>query len=222
MPIRSPQGAGHEEDSQTTTMVEHQGKLNIGCGAFKKPGYLNLDADPRAQPDVVHDLNVFPYPFPAESFSLIEADHILEHLNNPFKVMSELHRMLTDTGQLIVRVPHFSRGFTHAEHKRGFDVTFPFYFNPTFVGGYTGTHFQLNRMLLVWFAQPYLKKLVLNKGEYFLGSLMGSVLDAIANLSPTLCSRAWCFWVGGFEEIEFRFTCRKDAPAESVTPTRYD
>lgn len=197
-------------------------KLNIGCGAFKKPGFMNLDSDPRTQADVVHDLNIFPYPFSQESFSVIEADHILEHLNNPFKVMNELHRMLIDDGKLVVRVPHFSRGFTHAEHKRGFDVTFPFYFNPTFIGGYTGTHFQLERMRLVWFAQPYLKKRVLSKGEYYLGSLLGTILDTAANLSPTLCSRAWCFWVGGFEEIEFHFRCRKLEPAESVIPTRYD
>jgi len=183
--------------------------LNIGCGEFKKDGFLNLDRDPRAHPDVVHDLNQFPYPFAAESFDTIEADHILEHLKDPFGVMKEIHRILVNGGKLVVRVPHFSRGFTHAEHKCGFDITFQYYFNPTFPGGYTGTEFELQRLRMIWFAQPYLKKLVLTKPEYFLGSLTGKILDTLASLSPLACSRVWCFLVGGFEEVEFTFICRK-------------
>jgi len=180
-------------------------RLNIGCGAFKMEGFLNLDADPRAEPNMVYDLNSFPYPFPSETFEQIEANHILEHLDEPFTVMKELHRLLVKEGGLVIRVPHFSRGFTHAEHKRGFDVTFPYYFNSSFPGGFTGTEFKLEQMKLVWFAQPYLKKLVLSKSAYYFGSAIGGVIDLFARLSPVLCSRGWCFLVGGFEEIEFRF-----------------
>ena len=180
-------------------------KLNIGSGAFKIGGFLNLDADPSAKPEIVYDLNNLPYPFPSGSFEVIEASHILEHLDDPFAVMKELHRLLATGGLLVIRVPHFSRGFTHAEHKRGFDVTFPYYFNPSFPGGYVGVEFGLRRMKLVWFAQPYLKKLVLSKPAYYCGSLLGSVIDLCAGISPIFCSRVWCFLVGGFEEIEFQF-----------------
>jgi SAM-dependent methyltransferase len=184
-------------------------RLNLGCGAFKKAGFTNLDACPTVKPDIIHDLNNFPYPLRSESFDLIEADHLLEHLSDPFAVMGELHRLLVHDGELVIRVPHFSRGFTHAEHKRGFDVTFPFYFNPTFPGGYTGIEFELKGLKLVWFAQPYLKKRVLSKIEYALGSAFGKVVDFFANLSPFICSRFWCFMAGGFEEVEFRFVCKK-------------
>lgn len=180
-------------------------KLNIGCGAFKIEGFLNLDADPRAEPDVVYDLNNLPYPFPSGSFDVIEANHILEHLDDPFAVMTELHRLLAIGGLLVIRVPHFSRGFTHAEHKRGFDVTFPYYFNPLFPGGYTGANFGLQRMKLVWFAQPYLKRLVLSKPAFYFGSVLGWLINLCASISPIFCSRVWCFLVGGFEEIEFQF-----------------
>jgi hypothetical protein len=30
-------------------------------------------------------------------------------------------------------------------------------------------------------------------------------MDLLANLSPYLASRLWGYWVGGFEEIEYRF-----------------
>lgn len=105
-------------------------KLNLGCGQFKKDGYINLDISPLSKADVIHDLDSFPYPFNANTFDLTEADHLLEHLSNPFQVMVELHRIAKPGETIHIRVPHFSRGFTHPKHKRGFDVTFPLYFNP--------------------------------------------------------------------------------------------
>ena len=68
-----------------------------------------------------------------------------------------------------------------------------------------GVPFELERMELHWFAQPYLKKTILSSGQYWLGRLGGSVFDVLARASPTFCSRVWCFWAGGFEEIEFVF-----------------
>jgi SAM-dependent methyltransferase len=184
-------------------------KLNLGCGEFKKDGYLNLDISSAVKPDVVHDLNVFPYPFQEGQFDLIEADHVLEHLENPFLVMKELHRISRNKASLIVRVPHFSRGFTHPEHKRGFDVTFPLYFQESFKGGFQGVEFELKRLKLSWFAQKRLKKETLPMFLYIMGYGLGSILSLLANLSPVFCSRLWCFWVGGFEEIEFQFLVKK-------------
>jgi len=186
-------------------LKEKTKKLNLGCGVFPKTGYINVDISPRSKADVVHDLTIFPYPFEDESFGIIEADHVLEHLQDVFAAMRELHRILKRGGRLVVRVPHFSRGFTHADHKRGFDVTFPYYFIPAFTPGYCGVTYRLDYMRLRWFAQPYLKKGILSPMVYRLTRIAGSMIDSLANLSPTLCSRVWCFLVGGFEEIEFHF-----------------
>ena len=180
-------------------------KLNLGCGEFRKKGYINLDINKNVKPEVVHDLTKFPYPFKNDYFDLVEADHVLEHTEDPFKVMKELHRIMKRNGTLIVRVPHFSRGFTHADHKRGFDVSFPYYFNPKFWGGYSGVDFQLKNMRLHWFGQMYLKKTLFPKPICYLGAVLGNFIDLFANLNLYFCSRVWCFLVGGFEEIEFHF-----------------
>lgn len=184
-------------------------KLNLGCGRFKKDGYVNLDCCAHLSPDVLHDLNKFPYPFADNSFELIEADHVLEHLSDPFAAMHEIHRILQPGGKAVIRVPHFSRGFMHPAHRIGIDVSFPYYFNPSFKGGYCGVAFDPGKIRMRWFAQTYLKKTMLPAYGYYFGIIFGAVADFFANLSPFFCSRLWCFWVGGFEEVEFNLVCRK-------------
>lgn len=184
-------------------------KLNLGCGEFKKEGFVNVDGRNDVDAEVVHDLDVFPYPFKDNSFSHVEADHVLEHLHDPFGVMNEIHRITKRGGTIVIRVPHFTRGFSHPEHKRGFDVSFPLYFNPVFKGGYQGFEFENAGMRLSWFAQKYLKKVTLSPFMYYAGSFLDIPFSFLANLSPYFCSRIWCFWVGGFEQIEFTFVCKK-------------
>lgn len=180
-------------------------KLNLGCGQFKKPGFVNVDFDSRVNPDLVWNLDNLPYPFPEGSFSLIEADHVLEHLKDPFNAMKEFHRLLKKDGIVTIRVPHFSRGFTHPDHKRGFDVSFPLYFNPRYKAFYWGFAFNLIKMRLSWFAQPYMKKKALPRYQYYFGLIVGNLIDVFANISPYFCSRIWCFLVGGFDEISYVF-----------------
>lgn len=182
-------------------------KLNLGCGEFKKAGYVNVDWQPLTKPDVLHNLNSFPYPFDENSFELIEAYHIFEHLDSPFSVMKELYRILKPGGILRIKVPHFSRGFTHAEHRRGFDITFPLYFNNNFnKSGFFGVEFQLKQMRLHYIAFFHLLP-YLGYGKFKIGllGLVDKIISFFANLSPSFCSRFWCYWVGGFDEIEFEF-----------------
>jgi predicted SAM-dependent methyltransferase len=122
-------------------------KLNLGCGQLMKEGYVNVDWDSLIAPDVSHNLNMLPYPFQDGEFDLIEAHHVIEHLDRPFEVMKELHRILAPGGVIHIKTPHFSRGFTHSEHAHGFDVTFPMYFNTSFLGsGYTGKELTLEKL----------------------------------------------------------------------------
>jgi hypothetical protein len=110
-----------------------------------------------------------------------------------------------------VKVPHFSRGFTHAEHAHGFDVTFPLYFNKNFAqAGYFGVDYKLEKMELHWLAFFHLLPFM-GYGPVMIALLrvVHAIISAAANLSPAFASRIWCFWVGGFDEIEFVFVCEK-------------
>ena len=184
-------------------------KLNLGCGKFKKEGYKNLDYDPRTKPDVLHDLNVFPYPFKDNIFDEVYSSHVLEHLDKPFEVMAQIHRILKPKGKLTLLLPHFSRGMTNTTHKHCFDVAFPFYFQKDYQGTRAGDNFKLISMKFNWFGQPDLKITKLGFFKYNIGLYLGKVFTFLANLSPYACSRIWCFWVGGFDEIKFEMEKEK-------------
>lgn len=98
-------------------------ELLIGCGnsRAKKVRHSNLqeewtdlvtlDIDPSTNPDVVHDLNNVPYPFPDNTFDEIHAYEVLEHVGKQgdwkawFAQADELWRILKPDGLLIGTVP---------------------------------------------------------------------------------------------------------------------
>lgn len=186
-------------------------KLNIGSGERPMEGYVNVDWQDASSVDVVHDLNQLPYPFEDNSIDEIYISHVLEHLDRPFFVMKEFHRILKNGGVLHIKVPHFSRGFTHAEHAHGFDITFPMYFRKEAkTSGYYGFEFEEKKTELHWMAFFHLMPFMgVSKTVIGVLRVVNATLSWFANLSPMLCSRVWCYWVGGFEEIEFVFLCKK-------------
>lgn len=94
-------------------------RLDIGCGGNKIPGAVYVDIDPGANPDILHDLNKFPYPMEDNSYDEIYAKHIIEHLDNPKGFMRELTRILKPGGTVFVETPHFSCRVAYSEpqHK---------------------------------------------------------------------------------------------------------
>jgi len=85
-------------------------KLNLGCGYKKLDGYVNVDSDALCAPDVLHDLEKFPWPFEDGSADEILLEHVLEHLGRDFSVfasiMKELYRVSAPDGALRILVPH--------------------------------------------------------------------------------------------------------------------
>jgi hypothetical protein len=91
-------------------------KLNLGCGQNKKDGYVNVDKYDSFEPDVVWDLEQFPWPFEDNSVEEIVMYHSLEHMGADTEVflsiMKELYRVSAPDGQVHITVPHeFSDGF---------------------------------------------------------------------------------------------------------------
>jgi ubiquinone/menaquinone biosynthesis C-methylase UbiE len=83
-------------------------KLNLGGGKQKIKGFLNVDLVKTPQTDIVHDLNIFPWPFKDNSVDAIIMDNILEHLKDITPVMKELWRICRDNAKIKINVPHFA------------------------------------------------------------------------------------------------------------------
>ena len=59
-------------------------KINLGSGDKRIDGYANLDKFDTFNPEYVHDLETFPYPFKDNEISNIMLSHVLEHIRqNP-------------------------------------------------------------------------------------------------------------------------------------------
>ncbi len=103
-------------------MPEGRTRLDIGCGNNKMPGATYLDFDSKAHPDILHDLNKFPYPIKDNSYDEIYAKHIIEHLNDVVSFIKEMERILKPGGTVFIATPHFSSRVAYSEpqHTRFF------------------------------------------------------------------------------------------------------
>ena len=85
-------------------------KLNLGCGSKILKGFVNLDKFEYYKPDIVHDLEKFPYPFEENSVDEILLSHVLEHIGQDPEtfnlIIKELYRICKNSSLIDIRVPH--------------------------------------------------------------------------------------------------------------------
>jgi hypothetical protein len=83
-------------------------KLNLGCGKNHKNGYINVDK--YGEPDIRHDLELFPWPWEDSSISEIVLNHVLEHLGQDtetyLNIIKEIYRVCKDQACVHIAVPH--------------------------------------------------------------------------------------------------------------------
>jgi SAM-dependent methyltransferase len=187
--------------------LENKVRLNIGCGKRKRDGFINIDICSYCDPDMVINLDDGLKEFEDSSVDEIRAEHVLEHVDDLEFVLKEMYRVSKPGAIWAVYVPHYSYGFAHPFHKRGFSrFTFDFFdLDPqrTYCGamGFDVEGFRFN----------YTRS---TSGVPF---FLGKVISFLANLSPGFCERIWCYIVGGFEEIYFQVRVKKTSNQERKT-----
>src|SRR5262245_9368314 len=96
-------------DRITALIQQHQGiYLDLGCGAHKSERAIGMDKRDLPGVDIVHDIEVFPWPLPDGCCYRILASHLFEHLK-PWlmnEIMDECHRVMKDRGQLVIAMPY--------------------------------------------------------------------------------------------------------------------
>lgn len=183
--------------------------LNLGCGKTRIPGSIGIDSIKiEKYVDIVHNLDILPYPFKNNSVDEIHCYHVLEHLHNPLDKIKEFYRILKPNGILNIRVPHFSSmgAFSDITHIRPYGYTsFDCLEKENYHHFYTKTKFKiLNKKIKYLGLYPndgiYEKYIHNNQCIWFLKPFV-IMINFFIMLSPTFFERFWCYWVGGATEL---------------------
>lgn len=82
--------------------------LDLGCGRRKWPGAVGIDVSAATDADLVHDLEAHPYPIADDSFDALRLQDVIEHIDDLYALMAELHRIGRPGARVLLRTPHFS------------------------------------------------------------------------------------------------------------------
>lgn len=95
-------------------------KINIGAGDDIKNGWDNHDQVSSEGIDHVFDLNQTPYPLEDQTFDLVLASHVLEHVDPILPCIQEIYRIVKPGGLFVIRVPHYASNCCYGDlsHKR--------------------------------------------------------------------------------------------------------
>jgi hypothetical protein len=153
--------------------------LNLGCGNKHLNGAINLDRVPSVNPDILHDIEKFPWPFEKDRFDEVYANDILEHCSDMVATMDEIHRVCQKGAVVRITTPHFSaaNSFTDPTHRYHFSY-FSFHY-------FTGDHdfdFYTNKRFRSRGAQII-----------FYPSLINKLIWRLANRYPHAYERRWAW-----------------------------
>ena len=106
-------------------------RVDIGCGQNKKEGFIGVDIADIEGVDIVHDLNIYPYPIKDNSVSEIFISHYIEHTHDIMKFMHELHRILKVGGRVDIIAPYYNsvRCWQDPTHRWAISEASFYYYN---------------------------------------------------------------------------------------------
>lgn len=132
-------------------------KLNLGAGSRPEQGYVNVDQVALPGIEVVHDLNVAPWPWDDGTAFEVKAEDVFEHVDDPLLFMAELWRVLAVNAEVWIHTSYHGEvgSFTDPTHKRfctlnTFDYWIPgTYLNERYGAAYArGRHFEKVKLFL--------------------------------------------------------------------------
>jgi len=147
-------------------------RLNLGSGGRPKEGYVNVDISASAPGvDIIHDLNMMPWPFDDQSVEKVLMSQCLEHLVDHNAAMGEIHRILKPGGKAVISVPHFTWQLAYADPTHKHFFAYPTFFYYAGRGGYFNFKFTSCKVRI-----EFGKRL----------SVWNYIIEPLANLWPTV------------------------------------
>jgi SAM-dependent methyltransferase len=131
-----------------TSQVAAPRVLELGCGFNKTRGAVGVDIIDGSDADIIHDLNVFPYPFADNEWDRILCRDVLEHVDDFVGTVGEIWRIARPAAMVEVSGPFMSsvNFFSDPTHKRAFtSKTFDYFIEGSraFMFNYSKARFEL-------------------------------------------------------------------------------
>jgi len=128
--------------------------LDLGCGERKLPGAVGLDQVSLPGVDIVHNLEIFPYPLSDNSMDGIQMRHVMEHVSDVVALMREIHRISKSGARVKIFTPHFTsvNSYFDPTHRHHFGLaTFDFFCGRSEHNYVAGVRFKLiSRKVEMW------------------------------------------------------------------------
>jgi hypothetical protein len=83
-------------------------KLDLACGQQKRPGFTGVDKFKVEGVDIVHDLEVFPWPFKDHSVEEVHVSHYAEHTKDLNAFMDEIWRICEAGAKVTIVGPYYT------------------------------------------------------------------------------------------------------------------
>jgi len=177
--------------------------VDLGCGARKVEGALGIDIAALPGVDLVHDLEMTPYPLPEGCADAIYLNHVLEHFDHPLPILEEVWRMARPGCRVYIRTPHYSGIYAWRDptHRRTFSAASFHYFGENNYSYYTTARFHVVHVRLKYFMEE----------EYWPWPFRAwsRVVQWFLDRHPTFGERFLCYWIGGIEELQVTLTAVK-------------
>ena len=121
-------------------------RLDLGCGNNKKEGFLGVDFSNECDADIIHNLDIYPYPFEDSTVSEIFCSHFFEHVGSTKNFMEECWRMLQSGGVLDIIVPYYTslRATQDFTHKNFISENSFLYFNKNWIDQNKLQHYNID------------------------------------------------------------------------------
>ncbi|MDQ3700467.1 MAG: methyltransferase domain-containing protein [Chloroflexota bacterium] len=161
--------------------------VDLGCGLRPVAGAIGVDRVPLPPVHVIARLDAPHLPFQSGSLARVYARHVLEHLDDLPRAMTEVHRVLRPGGRCTVEVPYFASvtAYTDPTHRGRFTYgTFEHFAPPDVRGWSPGCH--------NWFSAAYFairrRRLEFGAGHHRIG------ITILANRFPLLYESLFVYW----------------------------
>lgn len=185
-------------------------RLDVGCGSRKRIGFIGMDIVNIPGVDIVHNMNLAPWPIMSNTVDEIVFDDVLEHSKDFLTILSEVYRVGKNGCIVKISVPHFSSDnmYTDPTHTTFFSTRTFNYFDKSLNHKHGFYLSQVNFKILkseIHFAEYFIHDT--DKPAFNLAKLLG--IQFVVNKMSRIYEKFFA-WIFPASELYYELEVKKE------------